>query len=109
MLCWERRFLRHHVGPVAQAVEHLPFKQRVAGSSPARLTNSSFGNQRFWRKLVASPDHLDDCPTTIQSTQIPLFPRCEYRAITGIREQLLSARARGADKSSSRETFSCSG
>jgi hypothetical protein len=26
-------------GPVAQAVEHLPFKQRVAGSSPARLTN----------------------------------------------------------------------
>ncbi len=24
--------------PVAQAVEHLPFKQRVAGSSPARLT-----------------------------------------------------------------------
>src|SRR2546425_4043898 len=25
-------------GPLAQAVEHLPFKQRVAGSSPARLT-----------------------------------------------------------------------
>src|SRR5713101_6304166 len=25
-------------GPVAQVVEHLPFKQRVAGSSPARLT-----------------------------------------------------------------------
>ena len=27
-------------GPVAQSVEHLPFKQRVAGSSPARLTTS---------------------------------------------------------------------
>ena len=27
-------------GPVAQAVEHLPFKQRVAGSSPARLTKA---------------------------------------------------------------------
>src|SRR5579883_1280759 len=25
-------------GPVAQSAEHLPFKQRVAGSSPARLT-----------------------------------------------------------------------
>jgi hypothetical protein len=26
-------------GPLAQSAEHLPFKQRVAGSSPARLTN----------------------------------------------------------------------
>jgi hypothetical protein len=26
--------------PLAQAVEHLPFKQRVAGSNPARLTKS---------------------------------------------------------------------
>jgi hypothetical protein len=25
-------------GPLAQSAEHLPFKQRVAGSSPARLT-----------------------------------------------------------------------
>src|SRR5579859_4817008 len=25
-------------GPVAQVVEHVPFKHRVAGSSPARLT-----------------------------------------------------------------------
>jgi hypothetical protein len=25
-------------GPLAQSVEHLPFKQGVAGSSPARLT-----------------------------------------------------------------------
>ena len=30
-------------GPLAQSVEHLPFKQRVAGSSPARLTNSPNG------------------------------------------------------------------
>lgn len=28
----------HRVGPVAQSVEHMPFKHRVAGSSPARLT-----------------------------------------------------------------------
>jgi hypothetical protein len=27
--------------PLAQAVEHLPFKQRVAGSNPARLTSTS--------------------------------------------------------------------
>ena len=26
--------------PLAQAVEHLPFKQRVAGSNPARLTKN---------------------------------------------------------------------
>ena len=26
------------IGPLAQSAEHLPFKQRVAGSSPARLT-----------------------------------------------------------------------
>ena len=26
--------------PLAQQVEHLPFKQRVAGSIPARLTNN---------------------------------------------------------------------
>ena len=25
-------------GPLAQSVEHLPFKERVAGSNPARLT-----------------------------------------------------------------------
>ena len=29
-----------NVGPVAQVVEHVPFKHRVAGSSPARLTNA---------------------------------------------------------------------
>jgi hypothetical protein len=27
-------------GPLAQTVEHLPFKQGVAGSSPARLINN---------------------------------------------------------------------
>ena len=27
--------------PLAQQVEHLPFKQRVVGSSPTRLTNPS--------------------------------------------------------------------
>src|SRR4026209_2774351 len=28
-------------GPLAQLAEHLPFKERVAGSSPARLTRNS--------------------------------------------------------------------
>ena len=28
-------------GPVAQSAEHLPFKQRVPGSSPGRLTLDS--------------------------------------------------------------------
>ena len=29
-------------GPLAQLVEHLPFKERVAGSNPARLTSPHF-------------------------------------------------------------------
>ena len=38
-LCYSRSVCCPAIsGPVAQAVEHLPFKQRVAGSSPARLT-----------------------------------------------------------------------
>jgi hypothetical protein len=37
-----RRYVFQSIfGPVAQTVEHLPFKQRVAGSSPARLTKIS--------------------------------------------------------------------
>ena len=31
---------RFDCGPLAQLVEHLPFKQRVAGSSPARLIDN---------------------------------------------------------------------
>src|ERR1035441_1263421 len=31
-------------GPVAQVVEHVPFKHRVAGSSPARLTSFIINN-----------------------------------------------------------------
>ena len=37
-LCADR-----NIGPVAQSVEHLTFNQRVAGSSPARLTNKIRG------------------------------------------------------------------
>ena len=32
-------------GPVAQVVEHVPFKHRVAGSSPARLTSFSIAQE----------------------------------------------------------------
>ena len=32
-------------GPLAQAVEHLPFKQRVVGSSPTRLTTNHHNYQ----------------------------------------------------------------
>ena len=32
--------LQHRSGPLAQLVEHLPFKQGVAGSNPARLIDS---------------------------------------------------------------------
>src|SRR6266702_1450091 len=39
-------------GPLAQAVEHLTFNQRVAGSSPARLTiRSGFLDSRARRRL----------------------------------------------------------
>ncbi len=44
--------LRCVVGPVAQLAEHLPFKQRVAGPSPARLTRisgiPSFETGNYW-------------------------------------------------------------
>ena len=44
--------LRCVVGPVAQSAEHLPFKQRVAGPSPARLTRisgiSSIDAGNYW-------------------------------------------------------------
>ena len=35
-----RHFMKHpgSAGPLTQVVEYLPFKQRVAGSSPARPT-----------------------------------------------------------------------
>ena len=32
-------------GPLAQLVEHIPFKDGVDGSNPSRLTFSSFHNQ----------------------------------------------------------------
>ena len=49
-----RNLIRKKQAPVAQSVEHLPFKQRVAGSIPARCTSeefaSDFGSLRFaWR------------------------------------------------------------
>ena len=33
--------LTHLRGPLTQAVEYLPFKQRVAGSNPARPTKKA--------------------------------------------------------------------
>src|SRR5712691_6878257 len=38
LLC---KFFSISFGPLAQSVEHLPFKQGVAGSNPARLMSSS--------------------------------------------------------------------
>ena len=35
-------------GPLAQLVEHFPFKEGVIGSNPIRLT----------KKVLNSPDHL---------------------------------------------------
>ena len=35
-------------GPLTQAVEYLPFKQRVAGSSPVRPTNETNGTLERW-------------------------------------------------------------
>ena len=44
MLHWAKRHSHHNHGPVAQVVEHVPFKHRVAGSSPARLTSFIINN-----------------------------------------------------------------
>ena len=45
------------LGPLAQMAEHLPFKERVAGSSPARLTSLA-------TRVLASPHLLDSAPRT---------------------------------------------
>lgn len=39
--------------PVAQPVEHIPFKDGVAGSNPARLTTQMIEEQYFTIKQVA--------------------------------------------------------
>ena len=41
--------------PLAQSVEHLPFKQGVAGSIPARVTISDAGAGRGRRQYFANP------------------------------------------------------
>jgi hypothetical protein len=59
-LCADR-----NIGPVAQSVEHLTFNQRVAGSSPARLTNkiggpmigTPFNLGSLWGNLWGPSDH----------------------------------------------------
>ena len=45
-----------HGGPLTQEVEYLPFKQRVAGSNPARPTNQS---QTVTQYFPASDPSLD--------------------------------------------------
>jgi hypothetical protein len=49
------RFLLEPNGPLAQVVEQLAFNQRVAGSSPARLTsnciNYGYRNGSFFFRL----------------------------------------------------------
>jgi hypothetical protein len=41
--------LARHGGPLTQEVEYLPFKQRVAGSNPARPTNHGRGEKQVKR------------------------------------------------------------
>lgn len=40
-------------GPLAQLAEHWPFKPRVAGSNPARLTMNKWGRHRLvWPRTL---------------------------------------------------------
>ena len=45
-------------GPLAQVAEQLPFKQRVAGSSPARLTRTRGARSNDPRSLRLRPRRL---------------------------------------------------
>ena len=54
--------------PLAQQVEHLPFKQRVAGSIPARLTN-------YFSKLGVHSGRREKGLSPILSPNIAGFPR----------------------------------
>ena len=52
--------LLKQVGPLTQSVEYLPFKQRVAGSSPARPTiNETAKRTRLVRSEVARTPLLE--------------------------------------------------
>ena len=45
---------------VAQLVEHLPFKERVLGSSPSPVTKASLNEKLFLYKLNAHMAELVD-------------------------------------------------
>src|SRR5438093_9044038 len=59
-------YTAHLDGPLAQAVEHLPFKQRVAGSSPARLTIHPAAISSG-RAPLHGPPHLVACMLVLKS------------------------------------------
>ena len=42
-------------GPLTQQVEYLPFKQRVAGSNPARPTKKSLTSERTFHYEASTP------------------------------------------------------
>lgn len=42
-------------GPLTQQVEYLPFKQRVAGSNPARPTKKSLTSERSFHYEASTP------------------------------------------------------
>jgi hypothetical protein len=52
------------LGPLAQEVEHLPFKQRVAGSSPARLTTPL---THLWSMPGCWPQAAANLPEVLKS------------------------------------------
>src|SRR5205823_4343437 len=51
---WAPPIARARFGPLAQLVEHLPFKQGVAGSSPARLIQTKEVRPPSWRPFSFS-------------------------------------------------------
>ena len=79
-------------GPVAQAVEHLPFKQRVAGSSPARLTKLPFCYQALAGAILAASQsaatyvkrcHISKGLGRLSREQRGLVHRCLRMFVTG--------------------------
>ena len=63
------------VGPVAQVVEHVPFKHRVAGSSPARLTNVFC---EFLAAPTGAAGHLLEEGADLRTLSIVCAPRDIY-------------------------------
>ena len=75
-----RKSFRISCGPLAQVVEHLPFKQRVAGSSPARLTKFNYPLDDDVSSSHETNDHKGRSNSKMMTTMLIRVPKGMYQS-----------------------------